>query len=225
MSIAGERLLLLVAFAMMVPAGPRMAEARARPAVEWGVHYSTLDYDRELPVWRNGWRPSLTAGAYVEIPLGRRWALSPGLRYVQKGNRVRYDARPSFDQVGEFRVVQNYLAVPWLLQVGPFTSRRIMLSLGPEVAFLLSAHLIVEEEVGGTPRSEYDDIHDVMEAIDFSLEAGVEYPFPLENHEGFVRLRYSHGLAGVAQTTQLGFSPWSSNWSTRGIQWGLGLRW
>lgn len=218
MTSAGRALGALLTCTMLSQAG--LALAQVRPTVEWGIYYSTLDYDRELSFWRNGWRPSFTPAASVEIPLGRHWGLSPGLRYVQKGNRVRYDARPAFGQVGEFRIVQNYLAVPLVLQVRPFSSRRLALSIGPEVAFLLSAHLITEEEVNGTPHSEYTDIRDQMEGTDVSLEAGVEYPFPLENHEGFLRFRYSHGLVGVAEANE-----WYSDWSTRGVQSSLGLRW
>ena len=211
----------LIVLGGLAATGP--AAAKVRPVVEAGLHYSTVDYDHDLAgvlttIWDNGWRPSFTGGAYVEWPLGSRFRLSPGLRYVQKGNRAHVEQPGVLN--GEFRLLQDYLAIPVLLQLRPFASPRVAFSLGPEVAYLLTAHAISETTVLGFPRTGYNDIRNEMDDFDVSIEAGVEYAFPLENHEGFMRLRYSEGLVGVADASQ-----WLSDWSTRGIQTVLGLRW
>lgn len=201
-----------------VPLAAAPAGARVRPVVEAGLHFSTLDFDHDLadvldPTWDSGWRPSFTGGAYAEFPLGSRFRLSPGLRYVQKGNRIRLGSGGEY----ESRLVLHYLAIPVLLQLRPFASPRVAFSLGPEVAYLLSAAAV---DISGTTQVRHDDIRDLMDDFDFAIEAGAEYAFPLEDHEGFVRLRYSEGLVGVADA-----SHWISDYSTRGIQTVLGLRW
>lgn len=207
-----RHVVMLAALAMVAQAAP--LAARMRPVVEAGLHLSTLDYDQELDFWRNGWRPSFTAGASVEIRLGERFRLAPGLRYVRKGNRVRYDGF-----TGQFRIVQDYVALPLTLQVTPFRSRPIALSIGPEVGILASAHSFYEPGVvfsGGS----YADIQNDLEDLDVVLDVGAEYAFPIENHEGLVRFRYSHGLTGVAREGH-----WVTDWTTRGLNLGLGLRW
>jgi hypothetical protein len=147
------------------------------------------------------------------------------LRYVQEGNRVEYDTGPgSVRQVGEFRMVQNYLSVPLLLQFRPPRMGGFFLSLGPEVAFLLSGRLIVEQTIdigsGPVPNTEYDDIHRDLEPTNLSLDAGLGVEVPMENHVGVVQLRYSHGLTGVADPDE-----WFSDWKTQGIEWLAGMRW
>ena len=201
--------------------GPwRATEAQVRQTVEAGVHYSTLDYDQAYSFWDTGWRFSFTGGAAVEIPLGERWALAPGLRYVQKGNQVRYDLRPALPAAGEFRILQDYLAVAVRLRFRPLSSRRMAVCIGPEVAFLVSAHSVTVSAIPAqfVTETSYDDIRDDLKKVDFSVAAGAEVPFPVENHEVFVALRYSEGLVGVAPE-------WASDWSTRGIESVVGLRW
>ncbi len=206
-------------------AAAQPTEAKVRTGVEVGLNYSTLVYERELPPWENGGRRlSLTAGTFLDVPMGGWASLVPGLRYVQQGNRIEYDTGPgAVRQVGEFRVAQNYLSLPILVKLHVVRSRRFFVTLGPEVAYLVSAHLIVEEEViAGTsvPRTEYDDILARMERMNLSLGGGVGLEFPMENHVGMVQLRYSEGLVGTAREIH-----WYSDWRTRGLEGLVGLRW
>jgi hypothetical protein len=199
------------------------AIAQARLAVDAGIHYTTVDYDLDLEnffsgpgtTWENGWRATFTGGASVEFPLGQHWAVSPGLRYVQRGNNFRLDAGSI---VNEGHLVQNYLALPVILHVRPFSTDRIALQAGPEIAFLLSAWSAVDAKGSGLGAFRTDT--DAIKNVDVSLEGGVEYAFPMENHEGFVRLRYSYGVTGVAEPGQ-----WISDWSSRGVESTFGLRW
>src|SRR5688572_29321755 len=90
------------------------AHARVRPGVEAGVNISSLSYENDggapFVYWDRGWGTSFTGGATLEVPIRERFALMTGLRYVQQGNRVKYDTGPSgFQLVGEFRVLQSYL--------------------------------------------------------------------------------------------------------------------
>ena len=201
----------IVGLVLVVQAAP--VAARVRPVVEGGVNASTLDYDQPLGYGRDGWRLSFTVGASVEVPLSERIRLAPGLRYVQKGNR-RSDR---FVYPIQYQIVQNYLALPVALRMTPFRSRSIALSIGPEVGFLVSAH---SAHRAGPFIGSSDDIRDDLENIDVALDVGAEYAFPIENHEGLVRFRYSHGLTDVAKEGH-----WVTGFSTRGLEWTLGLRW
>jgi hypothetical protein len=49
----------------------------------------------------------------------------------------------------------------------------------------VSAHSVIDWTVGGQISLHFDD-RERIEDLDFSLGAGVEFPFPAENHELFV---------------------------------------
>jgi outer membrane protein with beta-barrel domain len=195
------------------------ALARVRPGVDAGASISTFNYDETPWIWdRQGWRSSFTGGGVAEIALGERFAVTTGLRYVQHGNTFEYHIGTQ-RMMGEFRL--NYLSVPALLELHSRARRGLFVALGPEIAFLLSASVINDEPTsGGGVRTNYQDIFGLLEGSNVSIDAGVGFEFPLENHSGLVQLRYSHGLSGVAEQYH-----WISDWYTRGIECVAGLRW
>lgn len=194
------------------------ALAGVRPGIEAGVNVSSLRYDSELSFWDPGWRPSFTGGLSLKIPLHSRFALTTGLRYVQQGNRVQVNVGSIG---GEFRVMQDYVSVPALLEWRPFSTRGFFLSLGPEVGILVAARSIIEPSGAAFPSSGlYNDDKDTMKSINVSMDAGASFEFPMENHLGVVTLRYTHGLTGVAEP-----GAWVTDWKTRGVEWLVGMRW
>ncbi len=201
------------------------ALARIRIGVEACVNVSTLDYFHEPQVsfltWNNGWRPSFTAGAVVDIPIHRRFALTTGLRYVQQGNTVEITVVGP-PAVGEFRVLANYLAVPVLLEFRPIATSGFFLSLGPEVGFLVSGRLQTELRASGPgyPFEGSQDIHDDLEDVNVTIDGAAGFAFPLGGHEGTVQLRYTHGTTSAAKKER-----WVSDWSTQGVEFLTGLRW
>ena len=218
---------LLLGLVLLMAMGPTTGHAAVRPGVEVGVNVSSLSYDDDsyslFDYWDRGWLTSFTGGASLEIPFQERLSLVTGLRYVRQGNRVKYDTTPSGTAlIGEFRVIQDYISVPVLLAVRPFPTRRLVLSLGPEVAYLLSAQLMddVTTSFIPAPVNEFRDIRDELETANLTLDAGAAYEFPMENHVGVVGVRYTHGLIGVANEDY-----WISNWKTRGIETLIGMRW
>jgi outer membrane protein with beta-barrel domain len=228
--IRGPRSLAILALAIgLTTATP--AVARIRLGAEAGVISSTFSYDETPWTWEQGaqalgrqYRWSFTGGGLAEITLGERFAVTAGLRYVQQGTEFRYDlGAPSSSvektSVGELRL--NYLSVPALIELHSRARHGLFVSLGPDVAFLLSASAIYDEETtGGGVRTNYQDIFGILEGTNVSIDAGVGYEFPLENHSGVVQVRYSHGLSGVAARDH-----WISDWYTRAIECVAGLRW
>src|SRR6266516_5878936 len=102
-----RRTRLLFLSIVLIVITPSLGLAGVHPGVEAGLNLSSLRYDDwsfYRDIWNPGWRTSFTEGAFLEIPLRRRLDLTTGLRYVQQGNRVKYDTGPGSNRlVGEFR--------------------------------------------------------------------------------------------------------------------------
>jgi hypothetical protein len=204
---------------------PSVGSAHVGIGGQAGVNVSTCRYDDELPPWSPGWRASFTGGSELEVLFNKRLSLMTGPRYVRQTNRVKYDTGPgSFRQVGEFRAVQDYLSLPVLLAVRPFPSRRLFISVGPEVSLLLSGRFIVEETllIGSSreERQSKEDIKDKLKSTNVTLDAGLGIEFPLGKHLAVTGVRYTHGIVGVAEK-----SAWFSDWKTQGIESLVGIRW
>lgn len=215
-----SRSLALWAVALLLHAAPP-ALARVRPGIELGMNVSTLDYYDELPWWDNGWRPSFTGGVVVEFPFGDRVALTTGLRYVQQGNRVEVNLMGPPALVGEFRIVQNYLAVPAWFEFRPFPAPGFFLAVGPEVGFLLSGRAESEFTISGSPQfRETQDIESSLEDVNIAIDAGAGFSFPFAGHVGIIQARYSQGVTSAAKKDQ-----WFSDWKNKGAEFLGGMRW
>lgn len=212
----------LWAVAVLLHAAPP-ALARVRPGIELGMNVSTLDYYDELPWWNNGWRPSFTGGVVVEFPFGDRVALTTGLRYVQQGNRVEVNLTGPPSLVGEFRIMQNYLAVPAWFEFRPFPATGFFLAVGPEVGFLLSGRAESEYTVSGSPPTQFRETQDVgssLEDVNVAIDAGAGFSFPIAGHVGIIQARYSQGVTSAAKEDQ-----WFSDWKNKGVEFMGGMRW
>jgi hypothetical protein len=196
------------------------AVAGVRAGVEIGLNYSSLHYYHldQIPeiFWDPGWRPSFTGGVTLQVPIRGRFDLVTGLRYVQQGNRVKFNAPPL---VGEFRVYQDYLSMPALLTYYPMKSHRLFFSLGPEIGLLISAHSVMEFSKPISSSQSTND-KDRLESTNVTVDASTGYEFPVENHVGVVSLRYTHGLTDAAKRED-----WNTGWETRGVELLLGMRW
>ena len=214
-----SRTFALWAVAVLLPtASPALA--RVRPGIELGMNVSTLDYYEELPWWNNGWRPSFTGGVVVEFPFGDRVALTTGLRYAQQGNRVEVNLTGPPALVGEFRIMQNYLAVPVRFEVHPFPATGFFLAVGPEVGFLLSGRAVSEYTSSGVPFKETQDIGNILEEVNVAIDVGAGYSFPFVGHLGIVEARYSQGITSAAKKDR-----WFSDWKNKGVEFLAGIRW
>jgi hypothetical protein len=145
---AGKYAVVLSALALASFSAP--ARAGARFGLEVGANVSSLRYTDANGIisafgWDPGWRASFTGGASVEFPWRRTVSVMTGLRYVQQGDKVEFGTSPPVSSLtGEFRISQNYLAVPLLLAFRPFPSPRCFLAAGPEGAVLLSGKASTE---------------------------------------------------------------------------------
>ena len=203
---------------LLIVASPSRSAARVRPGIEVGLNYSSFNYYHldvvPATYWDPGWRPSFTGGATLQVPIRGRLDLVTGVRYVQQGNRVKFD--DGFLK-GEFRIYADYISVPALLTYYPMPQRRFFVSLGPEVGLLVSAYTIFDFPLLG---SAYANDKNNLESTNVVVDGSAEYEFPVENHTGLVSLRYAHGLSGIAKNGH-----WLTDWDTRGVEMLLGMRW
>ena len=83
---------------LLIISFPSSGQAGVRPGVEVGMNRSSLSYDHDdgfpFAYWDRGWGTSFTGGASTEVPLRGRFSLVTGLRYVQQGDRVKFDLNP-----------------------------------------------------------------------------------------------------------------------------------
>ena len=216
------RALWLLAALVLTLSAP--AQAKVRPSLELGANLSSLGYEHLEDIsfitdhWDPGWRMTLAGGVLLEVPVRSRLSLLTGLRYLEQGNRVKLDFPAPFPLTGKFRIAQHYLAVPALVAVRPFRSRRILLAAGPEGAWLMNGKMYTETSPPD-PRSS-TSITKNLKPANLSLDAQASLEFPAARHAVSITLRYTHGLIDVQRKQD-----WGVAWKTRGVEGLVGMRW
>jgi hypothetical protein len=202
---------------------PSLATARPRFGIQAGANFSTLRYDETFQTFTStGWASSFTGGVELEKPLKERSSLRSGLRYVCYTNRVEFDTGPGpAREYGVFDIAQHYIALPVLLALRPFPSPRVILTAGPEVAYLVAGKRRIESHLAdGSTRSANEDITSTLLRANFTLDAGLEMEIPVGGGAIAPGIRYTHGIVGTANTNYL-----FSNWKTQGVEALLAYRW
>jgi hypothetical protein len=221
--------LLAVAICCLMVALPSAAAAAGtvRVGVEGGYNYSTLSYERVFSFWDIEGRSMFSVGAFLDVPVTERLSFVPEMRYIRYGDDVDFDTGDEFVTLkGEYEITQSYLSFPALVKFRPMDTVPLFVSLGPEIGFLLSAHQkgnLREEYVSpdSVAVSDFDnDIGDIMDVLNLSLDAGAGFEFPLGQHTGSVQVRYAFGVLGTAKEKE-----WYSDWKTRGVEVIGGLTW
>ena len=214
-----------MAVVLMLAVSAAPVRAGVRLGVEVGGNLASLSYEHLDDIsfitshWDPGSRVCLTGGASVEVRLRGTSSLVTGLRYVEYGNRVKFDFPPPFPIAGEFRIAQHYLAVPVLFQLRPFPSKRLSVALGPEAAVLLNGKMYTEYSNATFPSAKERITH-LLERGDLSVDAEAGLEFPAGKRSGLVTLRYTHGLVDVQKKED-----WGVAWKTRGTAALIGMRW
>ena len=212
-------------FIVMLALSGSPASAGVRLGVELGGNLTSLRYEHLDAIsfitsyWDPGSRACFTGGASMQVRLRGTSSLVTGLRYVQYGNRVKFNFPPPFAIAGEFRIAQHNLAVPLLLELRPFPSKRLLLAAGTEAAVLLNGKMYIDYTSSGSPSTSGSITHQLNRA-DLSLDAEAGLEFPAGTHTGLVTLRYTRGLVDVQKKED-----WGVAWQTRGTAALIGVRW
>jgi len=183
---------------------PSAGRAALHPGVEIGLEYSTFRYEKELPGWDVGWSPSFTGGFKLEIPVHDPISILTGVRYVRMADRVKYDTGSGIPrQYGEFRLTQDYVSVPVLMEHRFMHTGRLAFCFGPEFGYLVAAHLKTDETLDDgvtlTPRTSDDDVTDALKRFDLALDFSAGYDFPVGKQAWSLTLRYRRSLMGSAK--------------------------
>ncbi len=221
------RRVVAIAFGILIcTLSARSARAQVRVGIQAGVNLSRFQYENQFPYWDQQWGESFAGGVEVELPFHPRWSLMTGARYVRYSNRVQYDTGPwPYGHAGQYRTDQDYASVPVLLAFRPLSSRRLFLTLGPEVGFLISGRLYVQETRTsfGNEELPWDvNIRDELKDVNLSLDAGFGLEFPLGSHVAVTSVRYTHGIVSVAKKLDW---PSYSDRATQGVEGLMGFRW
>jgi Outer membrane protein beta-barrel domain len=142
-------------------------------------------------------RTGFHAGGYVNIPVGSRFSIEPGLQYSQKGYAINGNLDiPALKFIGAnagAQVQSHYIDVPLLVRAE--VAKGFSVYAGPQFSYLVKNNLRVDAGVLGISlfRSNLD-ITDAFKRIDAGIAAGARYRFT----NGFlVQAGYDHGLSRV----------------------------
>jgi len=140
----------VVALASLAGFVPAMAGTGVRFGAEGGINHAMATC-----VWAENpfdlhpkLAPAWSAGATLDVPLGRRLSLATGARYIEYGDRWDLtfgDAYqpdpdvPAMQTTFKHHLVWRYVAVPALLRFRPIASRGLFVEAGPEVGYLIMA--------------------------------------------------------------------------------------
>jgi len=123
-------------------------------------------------------KTGLHIGGLVEIPVSEKFSVMPELNFDQWGGQM--------DESGiTAKLNLSYLNIPVLAK---FNAGGLGIYAGPQIGFLMSAKIKVEDED--------EDIKDSFKGTDFGAVFGAEYNFA---YGIFVTARYNLGLSKISE--------------------------
>lgn len=143
------------------------------------------------PQARNGFY----AGGFVEMPLGGRISLQPGLYYSQKGYVLKGSiAGDKFDLLGvsaKAELQSHYIDVPLLLKAE--IAKGLQIYAGPQLSYLVKNNLRMDAGLLGFSLLKTNmDVTENFNKADVGLVGGAGYTFD----NGFsINAGYDHGLS------------------------------
>lgn len=187
-------------------------EAQTSIAFQGGLNVANLSDPGNLvpgAVWST--RLGFVGTVSIDLPLGSRVSISPGLRFVQKGTKSDW----ALWVTGRVQttLTNNYLELPIYAKYSLLsTETRLSILLGPSLGYLLSS------QTSGSTQYYGPFSHDVKEdykRYDLSLDAGFEIQTPVNHTISLVgAATYSFGLVKISQK--------GSNEQTRDIRLTIG---
>jgi len=198
-----RKIYLLATIFLMV--GVAKVNAQLKYGVNAGLNHSTWKGDavgsfENIIDLSNGYitpqaRNGFYAGGFVEMPLGGRISLQPGVYYSQKGYTLKGSiAGDKFDFLGvnaKAQLQSHYIDVPLLLKAE--VAKGLQVYAGPQLSYLVKNNLKMDAGLLGFSLLNTNmDITENFNRADVALTGGASYTF--EN--GFsINAGYDHGLS------------------------------
>lgn len=213
--------------AILFTAGIVKVNAQIKYGVGAGMNYSTLKGDamgsfQNLTELTNGIittspKVGFHAGGFIELPLGEKLSLSPGVYYSQKGYTLRGNlAADKLDFLGvqaKAELQSHYIDMPVLLKAE--VARGLQLYAGPQVSYLLKNNLKMDAGLlGFSILNTNVDVTNQFNKADFAVSGGASYTFD----NGFsINAGYDHGLSRLDKNSH--FKSYNRNFKV-----GIGYR-
>jgi hypothetical protein len=128
---------------------------------------------------------SYNLNGYIGYKSSRPWGLSVEPGFIRKGFVFKNE------QYGNIRSQINYIQLPMLLDI--YLTKKICLSAGPEIAYMINAKLKLKEHNPGSNTDSYDKR--------FELSGIIGLNYKITEKFG-VNIRYNHGLTYTRELTQ-----------------------
>lgn len=180
-------------------------EAQLSYGVNAGLNHSTWKGDaagslNNLVNLSNGYitpqaRNGIYAGGFVEMPLGGKISLQPGIYYSQKGYVLKGSiAGNKFDFLGvnaKAELQSHYIDIPLVVKVE--VAKGLQVYAGPQLSYLLKNNVKMDAGLLGfsflkTKRNVTENFN----RADIAITGGASYTF---DNGFFINAGYDHGLS------------------------------
>jgi hypothetical protein len=185
--------------------GVAKVNAQLRYGVNAGLNHSTLKGDamgslEKIADLSNGYitpqaRNGFYAGGFVEMPLGGKFSIQPGVYYSQKGYTLKGSiAGDKFDFLGvsaKAQLQSHYIDIPLLLKAE--VAKGLQVYAGPQLSYLVKNNLKMDAGLlGFSLLNSNTDVTQYFNRADVAITGGASYTFD----NGFsINAGYDHGLS------------------------------
>jgi hypothetical protein len=185
--------------------GVAKVNAQLKYGINAGLNHSTWKGDavgslENLAELTNGVvttqaRNGFYAGGFIEMPLGGKISLQPGVYYSQKGYTLKGNLiADKFDFLGvnaKAELQSHYIDIPLLLKAE--VAKGLQIYAGPQISYLVKNNLKMDAGLlGFSLVNTKMDVTDNFNKADIGLTGGASYTFD----NGFsINAGYDHGLS------------------------------
>jgi outer membrane protein OmpA-like peptidoglycan-associated protein len=185
-----RKLILLMTAMVMLNSSPfaqGLEENTPHAGLKAGANYSSFMLGDYNPTnLTTGWKTGFVGGGFLNIPIGKRWAVQPEVLYSQMGGTVL--RQPAFGNVTQRF---NNLSIPVMLKYYLNPQLRLLAGAQADIALTSSSRI-----GSASPTNTIDD----FSRDQFALTAGAEL-WPVWNWG--IGARYIHGLNDISEGYEL----------------------
>ncbi|MBL7697923.1 MAG: PorT family protein [Chitinophagaceae bacterium] len=190
---------------ILLTVGVLQLNAQVKFGVSAGINHSTWKGDavgslNDLAELTNGIvtthpRNSFYAGGFMEMPLGEKISLQPGVYYSQKGYALKGNlVSDKFDFLGvnaKAELQSHYIDVPLVIKAE--IAKGFQVYAGPQLSYLVKNNLHMDAGLlGFSVVNTNMDVTEQFNRADIALTGGASYTF---DNGFFINAGYDHGLS------------------------------
>ncbi len=210
--------LLIVLLLIGVGSGSSAVAGTGEFGFSAGINRTSLDYEDTFDVWSLNKRNLFNLTAIFELPIYKNLNIQTGIRYYKIGNDVDLDfsGTPGKQIEQNFKITQNYLALPARIKFSIFNQPTFYVHSGLEIGYLLSAST---EVVRSDQSTTEEDIKNTLHKTNLNALIGAGIEFDLSRIIIFMESYYAYGLTDIPKKDE-----WLFNWQTRELSFIFGFK-